>query len=384
MADRVRTIRHRVYEILERERPNDPVARWVARGLMAAVAINVTATILYTDDTLAKLFPLDFDTVAFLSLLVFVGEYVVRLWSSVEGRWLQEMPAWRARLRWALTPTALIDFVALVPFLLLPFIEADLRTLALLRMLRFLKFARYSPGIASVAEAVWRERYGLGACVVVVCGAVLMAATAMYVAEGDDQPDKLGSIPLAMWWAVTTLTTVGYGDVVPITLPGRIVGGITMVGGIFALALPVGIFATAFVEVIHRRNFVVTWGMVARIPLFADLEARALAEVMPRLVARNVAAGELVVPPGHSPHSVFFIIQGEIEVSAGGRARLLGAGEYFGEVGPGGPQAREALIRARSATRLLVLRAEDIDELGNIDRRFAERLASISLYETED
>jgi len=384
MADRVRTIRHRAYEILERDRPNDRVASWVAWGLMAMVAINVTATVLYTDPRFVSLFPGDFVLVGALSLIVFSVEYGFRLWSSVEARWLQDMPGWRARLRWMATPTALIDLAALVPFVLLPLVAHDLRTLAILRMLRFLKFARYSPGIASLAEAAWRERYGLGACVVVLCGAVLLAATAMYAVEGDVQPDKLGSIPLAMWWAVTTLTTVGYGDVVPVTLGGRIIGGFTMIAGIFTLALPVGIFATAFVEVIHRRNFVVTWGMVARIPLFADLEARALAEVMPRLAARSVGPGELVVAPGHTAHSVFFIVQGEIEIQAAGHARNLGAGDYFGEVGPGGPKAREALIRARAPTRLLVLGADDIEELGKLDPRFAERLSRVSLYDAED
>ena len=102
----------------------------------------------------------------------------------------------------------------------------------------------------------------------------------MHLAEHDAQPEKFGTIPDAMWWAVVTLTTVGYGDVVPITPLGKVIAGVIAIMGLGMLALPVGIIATSFAEVIHRRDFVVTWGMVSRVPLFRDLDADDVAQIM--------------------------------------------------------------------------------------------------------
>src|SRR5438045_1936636 len=133
------------------------------------------------------------------------------------------------------------------------------------RSMRFLKLARYSPGMRSLLDALYAERRALFGCFVILLGAALISATAMHLVEQHAQPQKFGTIPDAMWWAIVTLGTIGYGDVVPITPLGRLVAGVTIFGGLIMIALPVGIIATAFAEEIHRRDFVVTWGMVAQI-----------------------------------------------------------------------------------------------------------------------
>src|SRR5262249_14500719 len=131
------------------------------------------------------------------------------------------------------------------------------------RIVRFLKLARYSPAMRSLLDVLYRERRALFGCFVILFGAMLFAADIMYLVERHVQPDKLGTIPDAMWWAIVTLGTVGYGDVVPVTTLGRIVATATIFVGLIMVALPIGIIATAFAEEIHRRDFVVTWSMVA-------------------------------------------------------------------------------------------------------------------------
>ena len=193
--------------------------------------------------------------------------------------------------------------------------------------------------------------------------AVLVAASAMHFVEGKTQPQHFGSIPDAMWWAVVTLTTVGYGDVVPVTLAGRLVASVTMMMGLMMIALPIGIVATAFTEEIHRREFVVTWAMVARVPLFANLDANAIAEIMRYLRAQNVPAGAVIVRRGEAARSMYFIAAGEVEVElAAGNVRLS-EGQFFGEIAVLKKTRRSATIKATQPTKLLALDAGDLHVL---------------------
>ena len=134
-----------------------------------------------------------------------------------------------------------------------------------------------------------------------MAGLVLVAAAIMYAAERNAQPDVFGSIPQALWWAVVTLTTVGYGDVVPLDRGRKILGGVVMLFGLAMFALPLGIVATAFVQEVHRREFVVTWSMVARVPLFSTLDASEIAEIMNLLKAQTVPPGGMIVRRGDRP-----------------------------------------------------------------------------------
>lgn len=358
-----RRLRRRIYEVLERDSAHDHLAERVNFALIALIVINVTVSILETVPSLDLHNRPEFHLFELFSLVVFAAEYALRLWVAPENPRFRGLSPRTARRRYFLTPTALVDLVAWLPFALSPLFGFELRTLAILRLLRFVKLVRYSPGMQSLLEVLHSERQSLLACFWLVLGAVLISASAMYLAESTVQPDKFGSIPAAMWWAITTVTTVGYGDAYPISVPGRIIGAFTMLTGLIMIALPVGIIATAFVEVIKRRDFVVTWGMVARVPLFADLDAAGIGEIH-RLLSSHIAEnGDVIVRRGEPGRSMYFIASGEVEVELPAGPVLIGEGDFFGELALIRKTTRTATVRARGRCMLLVLDGIDLDEL---------------------
>ena len=237
----------------------------------------------------------------------------------------------RARLRYALTPAAIIDLVAVLPFFVSVFVpHVALRVIVLLRLLRLFKLGRYSTGFQSLFEAARRERQALLASFLVLLSVVLFAATLAYMAERAGQPEAFGTIPDTVWWALETVTTVGYGDVVPRTAAGRILGGVTLVTGILMIALPIAIIGSSFAEVIRQRSFVVTFGLVARLPLFSSLDSTVLSDVLPHLRAESVDAGAAIVEPGVGEDDFFVVADGIVELEYPTGRRRLSVGDVFG------------------------------------------------------
>ena len=185
----------------------------------------------------------------------------------------------------------------------------------------------------------------------------------MHAVEGAVQPGKFGTIPGSMWWAITTLTTVGYGDEVPITFLGRLVAGCTMVVGLGILALPVGIVATGFMTTIHQRDFVITFGMLARVPLFRELDARLISEILNVLRSQTVPRGTIIAVKGAPAHAMYFIVSGEVEAELPHRKVKFGPGDFFGELALLHQTHRRATIVALTGCRLLALSAEDFATL---------------------
>ena len=330
--DEWRPLRRRVYELL------DPSIhtfwdRVVHTALIALVLVNVAAVVLELVPSIEARYARLFMVVEAVSLVAFTVEYLLRLWTAVEEIPLTERSPWAARLAWARSPAALVDLLAILPFYLLLFEPTDLRVFALLRLVRFFKLVRYSSGLASLVEAIYVERHALLASLLILGGLVLTMATLMHLAERAAQPDRYGTIPDAMWWAVVTLTTVGYGDVVPITPLGKIIAGLTAMMGFTLLALPIGIIATSFAEVIHRREFVVTWTMVARVPIFGGLGASDIADVMQLLDSRTARKGEVIARRGEKADAHLFHRLGQVEVELRGRRTIrLREGDFFGEI----------------------------------------------------
>src|SRR6476620_10373912 len=161
---------------------------------------------------------------------------------------------------------------------------------------------------------------------------LLFTATAMYFLERAAQPDKFGSIPAAAWWSLSTLTTVGYGDVVPVTPLGKLVGGIVMVLGLCMFALPVAIIASGFSQESSRHQFVVTWSMVARVPLFASMDESEIAEITKLLYTRTYLPGVPMVRAGDAGDTMFLIGSGEAVATIGHRHVLMKEGDFFGEM----------------------------------------------------
>lgn len=355
-------------------------ARFIHLSLIALVILSVTAVILESVASLAAQFGPLFLWVEYLAVGAFTIEYLLRVWCSPEHRPYAGLSPLAARLAFIRSGSAIIDLGAILPAILSFFVAADLRMLIFLRLLRFFKLARYSPGIRSLVAVMQAERKALIASGIILFGGVLFSAAAIHVAEHEAQPDNFGSIPAAMWWAIVTITTVGYGDVTPLTLPGRMIAAVTMVMGYVMLGLPVGIVATAFAEEIHRREFVVTWSMVASVPLFRSLDAPAIAEIMRYLRAQSVPSGTLIVRRGETAHSMYFIADGEVEIELPSGNVMLGEGQFFGEVAVVRKTLRTANVRATQPTKLLILDAYDLQTLTvrnpEIGRRIDEVAAS--------
>lgn len=377
-------LKRRVYEVLEDGGSGDPAARAFDRFIVTLILINVTTIVLETVPSLRATWGGWFRGVELVTVAIFTVEYGLRLWVADIHPPLRPLGSLRARLTYAVQPVAIIDLLAILPTVVgIVFDIWDVNVLAIFRLLRFLKLARYSPGMRSLAAALASERRALLACLVILGGLVVTAASIMHVVEGQAQPEKFGSIPIAMYWAVTTLTTVGYGDFTPITPLGRMVAGLTMVFGLAMFALPVGIIATAFAREIHQRDFVVTWGMVARVPLFAELSAGEIADVTKLLRSQVVETGTPIVFRGDPAHSMYFIASGEVAIEFEEGRVVLSEGQFFGEIAVLRRARRSADVVALSRAQLLVLDAEDLRLLiardAEIGRRIrhaaAERLA---------
>ena len=362
---RLARLRHRVYTLFESGEPGDGLSRAIHFGLVILVLVSVTSVILESVPSLRAPYGGIFEAIEIAAVTIFTAEYGLRLWSCVDYPPYRRVGPIRARLAFARTGGAIVDLLTIVPlYAVWLFPDADLRVLIVLRLLRFMKLARYSPGIRSLYEAVYDERRALAACLVILIGLVIATASLMHIVERAAQPEKFGTIPDAMWWAVITLATVGYGDVVPITPLGKILASATALLGLVMIALPVGIVATAFSEVIHRRQFVVTWGMIARVPLFADLTAEEVAAIMRLLRSQTVESGMIVVRRGEVGHSMYFIASGQVEIELpGGQRHELGEGQFFGEIAVLKNAKRNATVRATVRTQLLVLDASDLRTL---------------------
>ncbi len=276
---RTRNLRRRVYQVLEQGPIGDGVSTWVDRALVTLIVINLIAVALESMPQYATRYATAFAWIEYFSLAVFTIEYALRLWVAVEHGPYRHLSHMRARIKYAISTAGIIDLIAVLPFWFAMLLPSDFRFVLVFRMVRFFKIARYSPAMRSLLDVLYNERRALVGCLIIALGTALVAASLMHLAEGKVQPDKLGTIPDAFWWAIVTIGTIGYGDVVPVTAVGKTIATVTIFAGLVLMALPVGIIATAFAEQIQRRDFIVTWGMISRVPLFAELDAAEISDV---------------------------------------------------------------------------------------------------------
>lgn len=376
-AKRTFELRRRVYELLEPGPSSSHASLIVERFLVFLIVLNLAAVILESVPSLETRFHISFLSIELVSLVVFSIEYFARIWAAPEHMRDDKATATRARLRFILSPVGLVDLLAILPFWFAFSVPEDFRIVLVLRIVRFLKLARYSPGLRSLLDALSAERRALTACLVIFLGATLFSATLMHFAERDIQPTKLGTLPDAIWWAFVTLGTIGYGDVVPVTYLGKTIAGITILAAIVMVALPVGIIATAFAEEIHRRDFVVTWSMVARVPLFAELDAAEIAGITRLLRAQVVEPGAVIWRRGDPAHSMCFIARGTIDIERKEHRVTLGPGHFFGERAVLRRSRRSSNVFAISRVNLLVLDGDDLHDLMERNPHIAERIHAV-------
>lgn len=375
--------RRQVHLWLDQGAGDDLVATLVHQGLIALICANVVAIVLESVPSFAARYGSAFELFEHASLVIFALEYLVRLWIAPEHARYRDIAPMRARLSYALSLPAIIDLVATLPLFLGLLGFGELRTLLLIRLLRFFKLGRYSPGMASLSAALSSERKALFACFVILMGVMLITASVMHLVEQEAQPDKFGTIPDAMWWAIVTLTTVGYGDAYPITAAGKVVAAVTAVLGLIMLALPVGIVATAFAQEIHRREFVVTWSMIARVPLFGALSASEIADVMQFLRAQTVRSGSVIMHQGEPGRALYFIASGQVEVTLAEGSTRLDEGHFFGEllqddvaIASHSPSPKGAVATAPS--KLLILDPIDFRALTTRHPQLVARLRALA------
>tara|TARA_B000000441_G_C21711365_1_gene332690 strand:- start:441 stop:1055 length:615 start_codon:yes stop_codon:yes gene_type:complete len=184
----------------------------------------------------------------------------------------------------------------------------------------------------------------------------------MYFVEREAQPDKFGSIPLAIWWGMETLTTVGYGDVHPITPLGKVLGTLTMLLGIGMFALPAAILGSAYYEEMQKRNFLVTFEAILEVPLFEELPIKALSKINEKLDAVLLPPNEAVFEKGEEADSMYIIESGRAQVELDNPI-VLEKGDYFGEMGLINNNPRTATIITLEEVKLLQLKKEDLEEL---------------------
>jgi voltage-gated potassium channel len=246
-------LRRRLYHELEPVH-RDAGLSILNRLIVVVILVSVAFVVVESEQEIYDSHPVFFHSIEILFGLVFLVEYVARIWVAAEDPRYSD--GLRGRLRYAMTPSAVIDLLAVTPlFLHVMGAEAYvIRILRVVRVLRLAKLGRFTIATRALSHAVHARRYELMISFGVAIFILVLTSTLMYIVEGPRQPENFGSIPRAMWWAIATLTTVGYGDVVPHTTAGRILGGITAVTGVGLIAMPAGILAAAMSDAIHTRR----------------------------------------------------------------------------------------------------------------------------------
>lgn len=374
---RLDLMRRQLYVLLE-QGSGDTKSTAINYGLVAMICITLLSTTLESVPALSIEYKTGFELVELTATVVFSIEYLIRIWIAPEHPPWHRFGALRAHIRFITSPWGFIDLIAILPFWLSIVDAPELKTLLVLRLLRFLKLTRYSPAMRSLLDALYSERRALAGCFIILFGTALIAAALMHLIEGTAQPDKFGTIPDALWWAIVTLGTIGYGDAIPITPLGRILAGFTIFAGILMIALPVGIVATAFANEVHRRDFVITWGLVARIPLFSELSAAQIGEIMKMLRAQKKEQGDVIARRGEPAHSMYLIVDGEVEIRLRHKRIRLGTGHFFGEIAALRQTRRTATILATQPTRLLALDAADLHSLMDREPELADRIREVA------
>lgn len=363
-AQRVGTWRRRIFEIMEIGRGDSRASRAFDTLIVTLILANIAAFVAETVPRLAAAYGPYFSAFEIFSVAVFSVEYALRLWTAVEVPFLKRLPPWKARLKLAVTPALLIDLAAILPFFLGMAVDIDLRVLRALRLLRFFKLSRYSPALHTLIRVLVNERRALVGAGLLLLTVVLFASTGIYYIESGAQPDRFGSVPDAAWWAIATLTTVGYGDVAPVTPLGKAFGSVVMVTGLCILALPVAIISAGFAQELGRRDFVVTWSLMSRIPLLADLDASAVEKIMPLFQAHNLPPNVEVIGEGTEGQAMYFIASGQVLRRAGGASHeVYSKGDFFGVVALLEEGAGQGTFVTRSKCRLLKLHREDFHRL---------------------
>jgi voltage-gated potassium channel len=251
-----RHLRQRIFKILELQNPSEQRSAWVFSWVLTLLVLgNVLAVILESVPSIEAQYGTSLALFEGFSLAFFTVEYLLRLWTAAERPAKSPASPKRRRLAYVLSFHGLVDLLAILPFFLQALLPGlDLRFLRVIRILRILKLSHYSMALEDLMASIYAERDAFISALYLLALSILITSCLMYFAEHALQPDKLGTIPDAMWWSLVTLTTVGYGDVTPVSVWGKVIGACTALSGVFTLALLTGIVASAFVTRVRTHE----------------------------------------------------------------------------------------------------------------------------------
>jgi voltage-gated potassium channel len=293
----------------------------------------------------------------------FAVEYVLRLYATPAAPWAHPGRPGRDRIQWALSFAGLIDVFSTWFMLLATVFPIEPSSVHLAAIIWLFKFVPYSEGLSLLARVIGNARSALLSVLLSFIIVLLCAGTLAYLFERDLQPVVFGSIPASLWWAVVTLTTTGYGDAVPITTFGRVLGGAVMIGGIAVFGLLAGILANGFAEEVRRRDLMRTWDLVTKVPFFNGVGAEVISEMTRLLRPREVQPGTTIMRRGEPGDCMYFVVSGEVEIRIHPKPLRLGAGAFFGEIALVTGEPRNATAVAAKFCVLLSLHLTDFRHL---------------------
>ncbi len=358
------TLRTRIYGLLDPS-SHGYAARQVRTLEVLLIVVGISSVSAGTVDSLAPGARVIAATITGIVAVLFLIAYLARLWVAPEIPHLRQVSQTRSRVRWMLSAEGLVDLLAVIPALATVYGGARLGadSASVFVLLWVLKLATHAPGVGLIARVFHNERSALGAAAALFAIILFSAATVAHWLEEAKQPEQFGSIPAALWWTIVTLTTTGYGDVVPLTAAGRVLGGLVMICGIAVLALLAGILATGFATEVRRREFVRIWDLVAKVPFFSEIGAIAISDIVERLRSRSYPKGATVIRKGAAGDSMFFIVGGAVEVRLGAVTKTLADGDFFGEMALLDRKPRSADVVTTTPCTVLVLNVADFYQL---------------------
>lgn len=352
----------------------DIIGRIVEWSILFLILINVIAAILESIDAVNLRFHQQFAVLKSVSLILFAFEYFLRVWSCPAHRSKAYRKPVFGRIRYILTPLMLLDLLAILPLFLQYRTVFDFRLLRLFRFLSILQVTRNSRTLQMLLTVIKRESQTLMAFFLVIAVLLIVISSIIYSIEKNAQPDNFASIPHAMWWTIATLSTVGYGDVVPQTLLGKVFGMIVMLIGIAMFAIPTGILVSSFYQEVKRKDFIATWDLVAQVPCFSHLTATEIEDIANLLRLHIARAGEVIFKEGDEPDSMYFIVSGEVEINKYGKLITANGGDFFGEIGVLYKNARMATVTAKTYVELLQLDIHDLEHFLESHPEFRKRI----------
>ncbi len=357
------SLRSRGYTLLGHDEQHSPARTAVSTVLIIAVVLGVSGVLV---GSLPELSPGERNLAALFSKLasvVFLAEYLARLWTAPESDPAMRGRPLAARIAYARSFFGIFDLIVLAPVIARFALTVPDDYYAVGAVFALFKLGRYLSALPLVAAVLARQGRSLMAALVTMGVLLVLVSSMMFVLERGAQPDIFKSIPHTMWWAIVTMATVGYGDMAPVTGLGRVFGGFTMLLGIAVFAVPAGILATGFAEELRKRDFVITWHTVAKVPLFAALDATRIAGIARLLKPQIVPANGVIVRRGDPADAMFFIMEGEVQVEVMPTPVRLKPGQFFGEIALLTEGSRTATVTAVKESRLLMLEATEFRKL---------------------